>query len=521
MRYKNPVRASTVSGLLSALRTESRGAATAWTHEGMLVVNNAPCNRPLVSKVHIKPSLTRLFVPVLLSLFSVPAFADMGQGQKPSVIIFLTDDQALNTMFMMDRTNRVLTSQGASFSNSFPDNNLCSPSRATLQTGQTSHNSGVITNEPPNGGYGVFAQRENNGLPVWLQANGYRTGWIGKYINGYPTKRGTTHVPPGWDEWDVFAKQQREERFFYDYVLNQNGTLVSYGSAPEDYSTDVIRDKSLAFIRDAVARNQPYVLIIALHAPHTPATAAPRHTGAFAGVELPKPLDFNEPDFSDKPLAIQTIPLLSAKQLNRLRKVWQKQLESLLAVDELVEGVVNVVEELGQASNTNFVYTTDNGYFMGSKRTEGKLLTYEDGIHIPLVIRGAGVQPGVVLPNLVNNADVVATILDWTHTTPGNVVDGRSLVGLLADSTTPWRSAVLMEARFEQLPNARYSAVRTASDIYIENTTEQFGIEEEYYDFGIDPYELNSVNEPTERKDYLRPLLNGLKTCAGESCFVP
>jgi hypothetical protein len=64
---------------------------------------------------------------------------------------------------------------------------------------------------------------------------------MGKYLNGYPL---TTYVPPGWDEWYGVAGGIN----FFNYSLNENGNLVRYGSEPEAYLTDVLREKAADFI---------------------------------------------------------------------------------------------------------------------------------------------------------------------------------------------------------------------------------------------------------------------------------
>jgi len=91
-----------------------------------------------------------------------------------------------------------------------------------------------------------------------LQSDGYRTVLLGKYLNGYPATASPTYIPPGWTEWYVPAAGHPYSNF--NYTLNENGTLVPYGSAPEDYLTDVVAGKAGADLesgRDVRVRGGP------------------------------------------------------------------------------------------------------------------------------------------------------------------------------------------------------------------------------------------------------------------------
>ena len=85
----------------------------------------------------------------------------------------------------MPRTRRLLGDQGTTFARNFVSYPLCCPSRATLLTGQYAHNSGVLGNRPPQGGYQKLRPTADRTLPVWLSRAGYDTVHIGKYLNGY------------------------------------------------------------------------------------------------------------------------------------------------------------------------------------------------------------------------------------------------------------------------------------------------------------------------------------------------
>ena len=138
-----------------------------------------------------------------------------------NVVVVMTDDQAVDTMSAMPRTRRLLGENGVRFENAFVSYPLCCPSRAT-QTGQYAHNHGVLDNHPPNGGYQAFDPEQ--ALPVRLSEAGYRTGFVGKYLNGYGKGKAAREVPPGWSDWYGLPATAKQRPF--NFELNENGGLV-------------------------------------------------------------------------------------------------------------------------------------------------------------------------------------------------------------------------------------------------------------------------------------------------------
>ena len=228
---------------------------------------------------------------------------------KPNLLVLMTDDLEVDDLKALPSVRR-LAEQGTTFSNSFVGYSLCCPSRATYLTGQYNHNNGVLSNAPPDGG---FARLDHtNTLPVWLQAAGYHTTHIGKYLNGYENASSHSTVPPGYSDWQGLAIGTYR---MYDYSINDNGTLVPYGTAPADYQTDVLADRAVAAIRERARSPQPFYLKFSPLAPHGSGAVAghdgrgpdpaPRHRGAFAGEPLDVGPAYDEADVSDKPASIR------------------------------------------------------------------------------------------------------------------------------------------------------------------------------------------------------------------------
>jgi arylsulfatase A-like enzyme len=372
------------------------------------------------------------------------------------------------------------------FQNAFVSYPLCCPSRATIMRGQYAHNTGVWSNVAgPDGGWQGYVNHghEQDNVATRLHDAGYRTGLFGKYLNPY---EGTT-VPQDWDDW--FALMQPGDGFF-DYYVNDNGTKKYFGNSDSDYSTDVFSKETQTFIDGSVGADKPFFAYVAPKAPHLPAIPAPRHVGAFDGEKAPRLPSFNEEDVGDKPPSIQSLPLLSPNQIARIDARHETRVESLQSVDELVEAVVGKLRNLGALDNTYVVFTSDNGFHHGEHRINaGKERPYEESIRMPLLVRGPGVRAGTTTNRLTLNTDFLPTFTDFAGVTTPEYVDGRSLRPVLEGTATSWRTAILLERRVDENPNASFYGIRTsAGKKYIEYG----GGFKELYDLKADPYELRA-----------------------------
>src|SRR5690606_5913582 len=162
--------------------------------------------------------------------------------------------------------------------------------------------------------------------------------------------------------------------------------------------------------------------------PDLEAVPAPRHAGLFdeewwTAEQAPA---FNEEDVSDKPVFVQlNARFLPVTQITA-QVHYQRALESLLAVDEAVERIVDALERTGELENTVILYTSDNGYLQGEHRfRDAKTLPYEEAIRVPLLVRGPGFPTGATAPQLTANIDLAPTILDLAGVEGSLVADGQ------------------------------------------------------------------------------------------------
>jgi arylsulfatase A-like enzyme len=465
-----------------------------------------------------------LALAVLLGGCGASAGPGQQQSPRPNVLVLLTDDQTLESMRVMAGVRAELAAGGTTFQRAFVSNPLCCPSRATLYTGQYTHNHGVIGNRPPEGGYGRLDKSE--WLPVWLQRAGYHTVHIGKFMNRYGLDSPPTEVPPGWDEW--YTSVDPSTYSFTEYQLNENGALRWHG----EYSTDEYSDLAVDAVKRLAAGGEPFFLSVAYLAPHSgrpresddpaglaTAMPAPRHRDAFAAEPLPVTPAFDEADVSDKPSFVQRLPRLSAEREAAMRELYQQELESLLAVDEGIVRVVAALREAGELEDTLVVFTSDNGFFHGEHRVPyGKVMVYEPSIRVPLVLRGPGVPAGARRRQLVTNADLAPTILEAAGAQPaGRVPDGRSLFPLLRDRRLAWGRELLVEGA-PGFQAVAYAALRNDRFVYAEHDNG----ERELYDLRRDPHQLeNAIGQRRYAaiEARLAERLAQLHACAGSSCW--
>jgi arylsulfatase A-like enzyme len=445
---------------------------------------------------------------------------------KPNILLIETDDQTLSDMRVLPGVKSLIGDRGVTFDSSFVSYSLCCPSRATVLTGQYAHNHGVLNNTLATGG-GYYKLDGSNTLPVWLQRAGYATVHLGKYLNQYGSKN-ATEVPPGWTEWHGLVDPTTYR--YFNYTFNDGGVLHVHGSTPGDYQTDVIGTMAQEIIRRRAASAQPFFMWTAFLAPHagrpnepddpadleTPAPA-PRYKNRFASEPLPKPASFNEQDVSDKPLAVRTRSRFGQNMVNQITEMYRQRLETLLAVDDAVAGIMNALQQTGELDNTLVIFTSDNGYMYGQHRIpQGKIVLYEPSIRVPLLMRGPGIPVGAHRSQVVANIDLAPTIVDAAGADAGRTMDGTSLLPLAADGGLQPGRDLLLENGTAGSRLSRYTAVRTLHYLYAQYANG----EQEFYDVKHDPDELQSSLTADNRRtrSSLKRRLAKLTACRGSEC---
>jgi arylsulfatase A-like enzyme len=434
-----------------------------------------------------------LVLGVLIAAGAVPAGSEA--APPPNIVFVLTDDLSWDLVRLMPQVRR-LQHDGMTFRQFVVSDSLCCSSRATILTGQFPHNTHVLGNTEPDGGYPAFryggARRRSVGIA--LQRAGYRTALLGKYLNLYfPYRYGRD---PGWNEWVASSWAYGG----FGYRQSDNGHPMIAGFRPRDYVTDVLARRAARFIRSA--GRHPFFALVATYAPHRPYTPAPRHRSMFRNLRLPRGGAFNA-STRGAPRWLGRRRPLTGRQQAHLVRVHRMRARSVQAVDEMIGRLRATVRATGVARNTYFVFSSDNGYHLGQHRLmEGKRTAFDDDLRVPLIIAGPGVPAGSVSRALTGTVDLAPTFEDWAGRAPDARRDGRSLAPLL-DGTPPqrWRRALLVE-HTERRSTARdpdsqgwaagppvsYTALRTAWKTYVEYADG----DREYYDRRSDPFELHN-----------------------------
>ena len=473
---------------------------------------------------------------------------DASQGPRgPNVVVIMTDDERYDDLATMPRTNSLIRDAGVKFTHYFSSYPVCCPARATFFTGQYAQNHEVRCLYPwCHGGYGNLNQKSY--LPVWLRDAGYVTAHIGKFLNGYGKERGTPMRPEGWSEW--YGLIDHSTYRMWGYRIFENDHRVTYGKLMSRdrrlYQTDVLTNKAVRFIDDRAGGQRPFFLSVAYLAPHHESgrtqqrtgqlvRAAPRHRGTYANKALPKPLNYNEADVRDKPPFLGHFnhpinPKREREITTRFRERW----ESLLAVDEGVERIIDKLRDKGELDNTYVIFTSDNGFMQGEHRVkQGKMLPYDASTHLPFLIRGPGIPRRRKTNAVVGDVDLAPTIVEIASAHPGHALDGTSVLQYARNPHRP-NNRPFLHTTAGQGSHGRtntreggakgteprvpaWSGVRTSSWLYVSYRSGH----SELYRLKRDKWELNSLAlDPNYRvkRRTLRRLLGDLERCRGRSC---
>jgi len=472
---------------------------------------------------------TLAVVALLFGLSTLVAFpptrSPAAARTPPNFVVIMADDLDSASVSFMPAVDRLLAKQGATFSRFFVTTPLCCPSRASILRGQYAHNHHVLRNTGEDAGFTAFQDSgdESDTIATELDAAGYQTALIGKYLNGNASPRQeSNYVPPGWDFWVAGVDHDAYNSFNYD--LNVNGEIVHHGRDARDYMTDVLAAHALDFLDQSTEASQPFFLYLAPYAPHSPSVPAPRHEGMFTGESAPRTKVFNERNIQDKPDWVKS-SRLSDERIARIDTSYRQRLESLMAVDEMVDVVVQRLDQRGALDNTYILFLSDNGYFLGEHRLpHGKDAPYDAASRVPLIARGPGIAAGSSVSEIALNIDLFPTMAELAGIAAPPFADGRSMTPLLTEGNDGWRDVALIEGfgketesnEGEETSTPAFRALRSDAILYTEYETG----ERELYNLRKDPYELSNIARQAPKsllREYSRRL-NALAACVGSEC---
>ncbi|MEM1096450.1 MAG: sulfatase [Bacteroidota bacterium] len=432
----------------------------------------------------------RLLLVLLFACISVgSAFA-----QPKNVVFILSDDHRydffsahpnapdfLNTP-AMDRMAR----EGAHLSNAFVTTALCSPSRASILTGQYAHNHGVVDNSTdiPEG---------TRFFPEDLQEAGYNTAYIGKWHMGDDSD----DPRAGFDRWVSFKGQGT----YFDPNLNVDGERRN----PEGYTSDILTEYALDFLQEQNGE-EPFFMILSHKAVHAEFMPAPRHQGAYADIDIPYPASmpntarnyWGKPEWVKKQRGSWHGVDYMYQGALEFDGFYRRYAETLLGLDESIGRVIEQLDTSGLAENTLVIYMGDNGFLLGEHGLIDKRNAYEESMRVPMLAWSPGyVEAGTTIDGLVRNIDIASTIYELTGVESRLVnMDGSSFLGLLEgeapnDEGREFLYQYYWEHAFPHTPTTFALRGNQYKYIYYHGVWDR----DELYDLTNDPQEMVNLAE--------------------------
>jgi len=427
--------------------------------------------------------------------------ATTAQAQPRNVVFILSDDHRYDFMgfhpnapdFLETPGLDRMAAEGMHVENAFVTTSLCSPSRASILTGQYAHHHGVVDNQQ-------LVPEGTRFFPEDLQEAGYRTGYIGKWHMGENTDR----PRPGFDHWVSFRGQGP----YRNPTFNINGEQVPR----EGYTTDLLTEYALNFLKEQDGE-EPFFLYLSHKAVHADFEPADRHADRYADVDIPYPASManTESNYRTKPDWVReqrygwhgvAYPYQGELDFDA---TYRRYAEALLALDEGVNSVLDYLEESGLAENTLVIYMGDNGFMLGEHGLIDKRQAYEESIRVPMLAWAPGyITPGSKTEQMARNIDIAPTIFELIGIGKPDRMDGRSFLPALRGEELEGGGELLYEYYWE------YPFPHTPTVFALRGDRYKFmfyhGVwdKNEFYDLENDPRELRNLIDVPEYQAQIR-----------------
>jgi N-acetylglucosamine-6-sulfatase len=524
--------------------------------------------------MHVRGVIGRLvaLLPVLALVPAAPSSAASTgvavpeSQRRPNIVVVMADDMRVDDLRFAPQVRRLVGRKGLTFENSFAPYPLCCPARASFLTGVHAHRHHVWSHEKP---WGYQSFDDSRTLATSLRRAGYRTGFVGKYLNGYgpdtsqvsgrPSYR---YVPQGWSDWRAAFEDPHVPGihggtyYYWDTPYNVNGRVDNRYRGR--YQTGVIGDFSVRMARRFAERRDPFFMYVNYVAPHHGGpvepddppplrsrdgrerqmltTARPQWVrGRFDDVVrrsagLPRGGGPAEADVSDKPGRLGRLPEFTRRERRALRETTRQRAEAVYVMDRQVRRLVVTLKQTGEWRRTVFVFTSDNGYLLGEHRIlQGKIWGHEPSLRVPLLVTGPGMRgrgaDGHRRHDPVTTVDLAATVVDLANARPPYRPDGVSRVETMREGDLGWTTPVLHEALHTGgSKGGDFDDVRTAIGIRTSRYAMlRYRNGAELYDLADDAVENRNrwgSQAYREVRDDLMEIWHAMKDCRGAECQV-
>jgi N-acetylglucosamine-6-sulfatase len=435
--------------------------------------------------------------------FSLPRLPG---AQPRNVVLILADDHRYDALGFMGhpflKTPRMdeLAAGGVHMRDAFVTTSLCSPSRASILTGQYMHKHRVVDNNNPAPPGTIF-------FPQYLQAAGYETAFVGKWHMG-----GASDAPrPGFDHWVSFRGQGHYYPPGPRWTLNVNGESVPQ----KGYITDELTDYALDWLEGRDGK-KPFFLYLSHKAVHAEFYPAERHKDLYSDVEIEEPATQanTSENYEGKPMWVKNqrnswhgVDFPYHSDLN-VKEYYRNYCRTLAAVDDSVGRVVDWLKEKSLDESTLVIYMGDNGFLFGEHGLIDKRNAYEESMRVPMICRCPELFPGgSVSEGVVANIDIAPTILAAAGLATPEHMDGRSFVDVAAgkQDAKNWRPGLLYEYYWEWNFPHTPTMFAWRTDQYKFITYLGIWDTDELYDLENDPQETNNlIRDPAHRETVQR-----------------
>jgi arylsulfatase A-like enzyme len=436
--------------------------------------------------------MPRLALLLLLGFASLAKAAD----RKPNFVYVFTDDQRWDALSVVQREQGEkgrfpwlrtpnldrIAAEGIRFRNAFVVNSLCAPSRASLVTGQYGHVNGVTNNHTPH-------PEGNLSVAALLRPAGYVSGYFGKWHHGSQSGK-----RPGFDTSASFVGQG----VYFDCPIEVDGVKTPSQGFVDDVTTEYASN----FIK--ANKDKPFLMILGLKTCHGPFTPPPRNAKDYEGA-----LARSTPNYGLPAIYAKTGPNGAKGKATDAKEVPTNlgMFRGINSVDDNVGKLLRLLDELKLAEDTVFVFSSDNGYYLGEHNLGDKRTAYDESLRIPMLLRyPRAAKAGRTEDRMVLNIDPAATFLDLAGLPVPAAMHGRSWKPLIEGKTeAAWRDSYFYCYFYEKGFNAPLTtAVRTSEAKLIKYP----GHDEwtEVFDLKADPYEIKNLAQDPAYADLRKKL---------------
>ncbi|WP_211101450.1 sulfatase [Niveispirillum sp. SYP-B3756] len=477
-----------------------------------------------------------LAATALMALSTTARAADKAADRPRNIVFVLVDDLRFDAMGFLTpglKTPNIdyLAKNGVYFRNAVVTSSLCSPSRATILTGQSPRNHRVIDNNNSSEEGLIF-------FPSYLQKAGYQTGFFGKWHMG-----NDTDAPrPGFDRWVSFKGQGT---YFPTQglppaaiaagkrqTLNVDGQRVDRAG----YITDELTDYAVDWLEKGRDPTKPFFLYLSHKAVHSDAEPPERYKTQYKDLDIKLPASLaNTPENNQgKPLWVQNqrnswhgadFPYHTDKPLTEMVRDYYR---TLSPVDESLGRIMASLRKQKIDKDTVIVFYSDNGYLIGDHGLIDKRNAYEPSVRVPMVVLAPDLLPkGTTNDAVVRNLDLAPTFLELAHVEKPVQMEGQSILPVAQGkiSAQDWNKQDFVYEYYWE-----WSFPQTPTTFAIERNRVKYiqyhGVWdiEELYDLNKDPDEMhNLIDDPAylQTKIELRHSLFTQLTNKGNDHVVP